>query len=391
MSTQSDAPTLNKLVSLTFDESPKVRKEAAKSLGALDDPAALFALVELSYDKDVGVKKAAQDILDQKKHSEKEVMSFAEIFSSGKKRDDSAQGGQAHDTKEKVLEPIAMLFEKRLGKEKGDRVREKMMPAIERIYQKSVMPESEKSDESGRKAMQEFLTSYLEAVSDVGQIGPAAPEPAAQGGENAGEKDGEFEVHEEFSDELEEIGTKEKRFEVVGKEISEIEAAEEIEQKQESVLGKLPDTVFKKAYEAMMLSDGDDDIMKREMERAMKNAKHDVKLAYVLARKKFKETDITHLTKVRNGMRNVNTEDLVVKEVENKEYDRTKKMKDVVTRMVVNDAEGDEGVVYLFDGRGSQVKPGMRIRVIKGYVKTFEFSGETALTISKKGNVYIVL
>jgi hypothetical protein len=33
----------------------------------------------------------------------------------------------------------------------------------------------------------------------------------------------------------------------------------------------------------------------------------------------------------------------------------------------------------------------MRIRVVKGYVKAFDFSEETALTISKKGNVYIVL
>lgn len=390
MSTQSDAPTLNKLVSLTFDESPKVRKEAAKSLGELDDPAALFALVELSYDKDVGVKTIAQDILDKKKHSEKEVMSFAEIFSSGKK-EETPKGELPSTTKDKVLHPITMLFEKRLGKEKADRVRERMMPAIEKIYQKAVSPESERSDESGRKAMQEFLTSYLEAVSDVNgsdRAGPEAPEPESEG---AGEKDGGFEVHEQLANELGEVTTKEKQFEVVAKEISDIEAAEEIEQKQENVLTKLPDTVFKKAYETMMLSEGDDDIMKREMERAIKSAKHDVKLAYVLARKKFKETDITHLTKVRNAMRNVNTEDLTVKEVESKEYDRTKRMKDVLTRIVVNDAEGDEGVVYLFDGRGSEVKPGMRIRVVRGYVKTFEFSGETALTISRKGNVYIVL
>jgi hypothetical protein len=387
---QPTQESLNKLVSLTFDESPKVRREAARSLGALDDPAALFALVELSYDKDLSVKAVAQDILDQKKRSEKEVMSFAEMFSSGKKEEQGA--GQPVETKEKVLQPITMLFEKRLGKEKADRVKQKMMPAIEKIYMKTVedrKKESEPSEESGRQAMQEFLTSYLEAVSDVGEMAPSPPEHGA-GEEHA--LSPEFEVREQLADELGEVATKERQFEMVAREVGEIEAADEVAEKRQDVtVERLPDTVFKKAYEAMMLSDGDDEIMKREMERAIKNAKHDVKLAYTLARKRFKETNITHITKIRNGMRNVNTEDLLVREAETMEYEKSKKVKDTVTRMVVNDGEGNEGVVYLFEGRGGQVKPGVRIRIVKGYVKTFEFSGETALTISKKGNVYIVL
>ncbi len=380
---QSAPPSLNKLVSLSFDESPKVRKEAAKSLGALDDPAALFALVELSYDKDPSVKTIAQDILDQKKRSEKEVMSFAEMFSSGKKEE--GDGAQPMETKEKVLQPITMLFEKKLGKEKADRVRQKMMPAIEKIYMKTVEDrEREPTEESGRQAMQEFLTSYLEAVSDVGEMAPARTQEKVE--------TDELKVREELADDLGEVATKERQFEMVAREVGEIEAADEVaERKQDVTVEKLPDTVFKKAYEAMMLSEGDDEIMKHEMERAIKNAKHDVKLAYTLARKRFKETDITHITKIRNGMRNVNTEDLVIKEAETMEYDKSKKVKDTVTRMVVNDEEGNEGVVYLFEGRGGQVKPGQKIRIVRGYVKTFDFSGETALTISKKGNVYIVL
>jgi len=47
---QNVSGDINKLVSLTFDENPEVRKKAAKSLGNLDDPAAVFALVELSYE-----------------------------------------------------------------------------------------------------------------------------------------------------------------------------------------------------------------------------------------------------------------------------------------------------------------------------------------------------
>jgi hypothetical protein len=404
--------SLNRLVSLTFDENPKVRKEAAKSLGALDDPAALFALVELSYDKDVSVKKIAQDILDLKKHTEKEVMSFAEIFATDKKEETHLGGNAANDKKNRVLAPITSLFERKLGKATADRVKAKMMPAIEKIYQKSVSGSGSAdkvvTEEHGRKAMQEFLTSYLEAVSDVSKSAQAERDseesdaseimemPDAAGSPKIpNDPDGgvsTFEVQEHLAGELGTIGSKDKHIELVSKELEEIEEAEREEIQEAAVLEKrMPDNMFRKAYEAMMLSEGDDEIMHREMERMLKNLKHDVKLAYTLARRKFKETNLTHLTKLKNGMRNVNTEDLIVKSIENKEYAKSKKLKEVYTRMLVNDVEGSEGVVYLFEGRGAVVQIGMKIRIVKGFAKTFDFSGETALTISQKGNIYIVL
>ena len=55
---------INKLVSLTFDERPEVRKQAAKSLGEINDPGAVFALVQLSFDKDPSVREIAQQYLD---------------------------------------------------------------------------------------------------------------------------------------------------------------------------------------------------------------------------------------------------------------------------------------------------------------------------------------
>jgi hypothetical protein len=374
---QPKTAQLNKLVSLTFDESPEVRKKAAKDLGELDDPAAVFALVELSYDKDPEVKIAAMDILDKMKKGQEDVMSFAEIFSSKNAEDKSTPEETPKTTKEKVLRPITKIFEKSLGKEKAAKLKSRMMPAIEKIYQKSVVKDKPKEG-TERTAMQEFLTSYLEAVSDIGETGSI-------------NGDSNFEMHEEIAGDLDTIGTKEKKLEMVTREIEEIEAAELVEEKQEAGLDKLPDTFFKKAYETMMVSGGDDAIMRKEMKRMIKSAENDAKLAFNMAKKKFKETNITHLTKLKDGMRNVNTELLIVRDVENMEYQKTKKTTDIVTRVLVNDDEGNEGILYLFDGRGSYLKPGMNVKVVKGYVKTFDFSSETAVTISKKGNVYIVL
>jgi len=133
---QMDSISLNisKLVSLTFDENPEVRKDVAKKLGEIDDPAAKFALIELSFDKDTRVREAAQKCLDTKKTTEPELMSFATIFAApGKEELPQTQA----DVKEKVLRPITQIFERRLGKERAEMVKSKMMPSIEKIYQKA--------------------------------------------------------------------------------------------------------------------------------------------------------------------------------------------------------------------------------------------------------------
>ncbi|HSB47640.1 MAG TPA: HEAT repeat domain-containing protein [Candidatus Bilamarchaeum sp.] len=387
---------INKLVSLTFDEKPEIRKEAARALGAIDDPAAVFALVELTYDKDPSVREAAQQFLEKKRQTEPELMSFASIFSSGAKKEEApASEPAAADAREKMLRPITQIFEKRLGKEKAEMAKTKLMPTIEKVYLNAHVHHNtkKKQDDSNRKVMQEFLTNYLEVMSDLDRIGdgsvpvetheekpapssaippepPSAPEPPAAELEVVGQGLESDKLSEEISS-LEE------------QEIEEIKEREEIEH--------LPDTFFKKAYEIMMVSGGDEDMMKQEMNHMIADAQREIGLAFRMARKKFKEMKVTNITKIRDGMRNLNTELLLVKSADNAEYQRTKKAKGIYTRVLVNDESGNEGVVYLFEDRGVALRPGMRIKVVRGQAKTFGFSGETALTLGKKGNVYIVL
>lgn len=400
MAAQGD---LSKLVSLTFDESPEVRIDAAESLGKLDDPAALFALVDLSYDKEPEVRKKAQEILDKKKKTEEEVMSFAEIFSRGNKKEKEKEKEkekkkqESLSKKEKIMSPINNLFEKRLGKEKAEKVRLKMMPTIEKLYKKSGN-RGRINEAHGKEVIQEFLTNYLEAVSGVnGDSGTVVEQPVESEEPSAVTADSAVVVNEvetpveEANMELSEIG-KERKLDKVSSEILDIEANDFAEMKEEENFeSDLPDTFFKKAYETMMLSDGDEDVMKKEMKRMLSQAEKDIKLAYKIAKDKFKQRKITDITKIKDGMRNINTDILTVVEVESMEYQKTKKQKAIAKRAIVADDEGNEGVLYLFDDRGEGLSPQMRIKVVKGYAKTFDFSGETALTISKKGNVYIVL
>ncbi|MEW6036384.1 MAG: HEAT repeat domain-containing protein [Candidatus Micrarchaeota archaeon] len=384
---ESVTANINKLVSLTFDENPEVRKHAARSLGEINDPAAVFALVELSFDKDPGVRETAQQYLEKKKQTEPELMSFANIFN---KKDEKAEEPEAEaEAKEKMLRPITQIFEKRLGKEKAEMARSKLMPTIDRVYQKAHQPQGKKKDDHGRKAMQEFLTSYLEVMSDLDRIGdlpqPAPQAPPAQAG-HAPEAPAEPQPEGGLEGELEVVG---KETDKLGFEASTLELQEMEEIKEREEIEHLPDTFFKKAYETMMVSGGDEDVMRQEMNRMIEEARREIGLAFRLAKKRFKEMKITNITKIKDGMRNVNTELLVVKSMENIEYQKTKKQKDMAQRVLVNDEQGNEGILYFFDNRGAILQAGMRIKVVKGLAKAF--SGETALTLGKKGNVYIVL
>jgi hypothetical protein len=389
---------INKLVSLTFDEKPEVRKEAARALGVLDDPAAVFALVELTYDKDTSVREVAQQFLEKKRQTEPELMSFATIFSAGAKKEEKpVSEPAAADAREKMLRPITQIFEKRLGKEKAEMARTKLMPSIEKVYLNAHQHHNtkKKHDDSNRKVMQEFLTNYLEVMSDLDRIGDGSipievheEKPAVQAQATA-EVAAPPEMEAETA-ELELVGQGAETDKLSG-EIASLEMQEMEELKEREEIEHLPDTFFKKAYEIMMASGGDEDMMRQEMNRMIADAQREIGLAFRMARKKFKEMKVTNITKIKDGMRNVNTELLLVKSAENAEYQRTKKIKGIYTRVLVNDETGNEGVVYLFEDRGVALKPGMRIKVVKGQAKTFEFSGETALTLGKKGNVYIVL
>ncbi len=398
-----DQTQINKLVSLTFDENPKVRKEAAKSLGEIDDPAALFALVELSYDRDISVKNTAHNLLHKKKENQQDVMSFAEMFSAGEQQEvaENAVLPTFADRKEKVLYPITQIFEKRLGKEKAEMVRNKMMPAIEKVYMRTVTANKQKNTESGKQAIQEFLTSYLEAISDLDTIAFSPTVPNAVMPREQSHSPHQHTQHQEviqstktlqehLTDELGEVATKRKELGSISKEVEEIEAQEVEEKKEEEDISNLPQTFFKKSYETMMLSGGDDRIMRSEMKRMMRDVEKDLKLAYSLARKKFKELKITHISKIRDGMSNVNTDILVVMKVDNQEYPKGKSTKKV-TCVTVNDEDENEGLLYLFDDRGTWLKEGMKIKLVKGQVKSFKFSGETALTTGPKGSVNIIL
>ncbi|MEW5996093.1 MAG: hypothetical protein AB1657_00665 [Candidatus Micrarchaeota archaeon] len=402
--------TLNELISLTFDSNPEVRKQAAMELSHYDDPGANFAILELTYDKDARVSGAAREILDKRKASQPQLMSFADVFSKGEEKKKEEKPQTAEETRkvetvrEKMLKPIHQLMERKLGKEKAEAMKSKMMPTLEKIYLKAVGKNGQVNEERG-KAVQEMLTDYLDVISgaethvitdegeEKGQT-PTVPEKAEEVNDGPGELETE-DRKPETGVELERVGTKELEMGRAARELeeaaaeSEVEELETIDRKPETGAGA--GTMFQLAFDTMMASDGDEDVMKKAMESMVRNAEEEIRLAFRVAKEKYKQMNITHLTELKSGMRRVNTVPLLVKNIGHREYQKSKRVKDTFTRLLVADEEGNEGVIYLFDNRGGIVKEGMRVKIENGYAKTFAFAGETALTISKKGNAYIIL
>lgn len=383
---------LHRLISLTFDEKPAERKNAALKLAESDDPAAIFALLELSYDKVESVKKVAREILSKKRTNDKDAISFADIFNQPVESEESAEPSVAEDTKKKkILYPVEQIFEKKLGKTKAAIMKNRMMPTIEKIYLKAIGSEPDKTQQR-EESMQKLLTSYIDVLSELDELGFEE------------EKIGKIQTIEKTVPEqknkesvaLEEVGTYINDAKI-SKELATLIETEE--KTSEETVERTKDTlehgenrsIFRKAYDIMMASKGDEKIMFQESKKLKKQLTEEVDLAFKMAKQHFKSENITTLSELKDGMRNINTDILHVVSIENGEYSRTKTKKDTYTRVVINDEEGGEGILYLFESRGRNLKPGAQIKIIKGRAKTFSFSGETAITLGKGGNVYIVV
>ncbi|MCX6768657.1 MAG: hypothetical protein NTY83_02350, partial [Candidatus Micrarchaeota archaeon] len=363
--------TLNELISLTFDANPEVRRQAALELSHYDDPGANFAILELTYDKDTNVSWTAREILDKRKASQPQLMSFAEVFGKGeeKKKEEKPQTAEetrkAETVREKMLKPLHQLMEKKLGKEKAEAMKSKMMPTLEKIYLKAVGKNGQVNEEKG-KAVQEMLTDYLDVISgaethvisdegeEKGQK-PTVPEKKGREEDAAEPEDAPPESEPGSGIELERVGTKEPEMGRAARELeeaaaeSELEALEPQELREEKEEAGGAGTMFRLAFDTMMASDGDEDVMKKAMENMVRNADEEIKLAFRVAKEKYKQLNITHLTELKSGMKRVNTVPLLVKTIEHREWQRTKKTRDTFTRLLVADEEGNEGVIYLFD------------------------------------------
>ncbi len=135
-SPQDESAHIDKLVSLTYDSNPDVRRRAALELSKIDDPRAVFALLELGADKDPSVQDLARSSLNSFKGEEKETLiSLEKIFEA--RQEGRVPSEDMLAAKQKLMPSLEKYF---FSKHKG--VREKLMPSLEKIF--SWMPPESK-------------------------------------------------------------------------------------------------------------------------------------------------------------------------------------------------------------------------------------------------------
>jgi hypothetical protein len=333
MESERKPSLLEKYISLTFDEDPKVRKLAAENLAKIKSPAATFALLELCYDKNEEVREVARKALNL---SDKKGIGLDEFLNT--------------QQPQPPKQPIDEMVEKTV---KNPEIKKKVLPKIKQIF-------SDVEDEQEKVATQQGLQQYLNVISKM--------------------------EAEEERDIVETIG-------VIGKEIDEKaiekEVEEVVEEEGEEQHIKNNDTLLGKLINVLMLTDGDVSLLEKEVKRIKKAFETELTNAERIAKRYYKNLKITKLSEIKDGMRNINTHELTIKNVTVSFYEKKKK-KEVFTRLEVRDENGEEAVIYVFGKKSDLLKPGVKVKVERGVAKTLASSGETAIIIKGRGKLYIV-
>ena len=152
---------LDKIVAQAFDSDPAVRLKVANSLSKIDDPRAIFALIELSSDKDEAVKEVAQRGLGSRKDEQEEIVSIGKLLSERK-----AQPAQVPSQPGMPQQSTPAQMANRAN----------MMPALERLF---AHYEPKKRESAKRKLLPSlqklfgFRPEELDPLRELDKISPS--------------------------------------------------------------------------------------------------------------------------------------------------------------------------------------------------------------------------
>jgi hypothetical protein len=377
-----DQKEVARLISLTFDSNPKVRIATARKLAEINDPGATLAMLELASDRNKEVAKTANEGLAKMREHKPDMLPLTELFkgvdlSGGKKEEPEPKAMLEEEMKlkEKMLDPLQKEFEKSMGKEKAEQLKPK-------LFELAFMHKDKSTFQNLLTHVMNLYGAQKEEKHEEKEQKHEAPKHEAQKQEEPKKEDIG----------LAEAGFAEPSAEaagLIGREAEDMTKDSLFTEEEKKVIEEGEPSIIKMAYDSMMISD-DETLIEHQRDTLKKFLDHQVDVAFKLARRNFKEVKVTDISNIKDGWKNITTDYLLVKKVEHKQYDRTKNAREIYTRLTVVDPDGKEGIIYLFENRGSLIKEGMSIRLEKAKSKTFKFSGETVLTVDKRGKAYAV-
>jgi len=383
---------------MSYDSNPKKRLKAAQHLSESDSPFSTFALLELVFDKDEEVREYVKKVLKQKQNK-KDNQNFllsdllTQDYENEKKAvEQKKKKIEEYDKIERIkkkLEPIIEDWIEAQDPEKREMVKKKVMPMVEQIikrwadkedYLMELFGSKQKNDEDNAKESDEDIKveepeefdiedtkKYLEMISSVEKI--------AQKG---------IGIREVSDEDVEEDEGKDRTG------IEEIDVEEEVEAKDNPFIDPIDRAIYNHAIKIVEMPGITKKMLSEQKKQLKKELQLKVDAVFSLATIRAGHRYIEWLDELEEGMKNIYTKELEVVSVEDRMIKPQRGRSKELRRIVVSDGQ-NEFPVYLWRGRGKGIFQGEKVRLENAEVETFPITGETALTLNKKGSAIIVI
>ena len=310
-----DAPedkpdSTDSLVAKAFDSDPKVRLKVAQDLGKIDDPRAVFALIELSSDKEEAVKVAAQKSLGQFKEEAETIVSLEKLLAERKE-----QKAQPQAVSQMMAPTIEKLFS-HYEPNKRESVKKKLFPSLQKLFG--------------------FSKQDLDPLHELEKIGSSAPAIVPPQQERNTVIPAENAPNFPFGQKKEEVPQKSDMLEIDDGECEpgasrssdaqmEPEEDETSEEEKEHMRQVAENRLYSLAYRIATTPGMGKAELKREQNRLLANFKKEVGLAFKLAEERAAEEGLASLSNLKPGMKNLSFAEMQIVSISDTGYGAKKK------------------------------------------------------------------
>lgn len=372
----ADAPqdkpdSTDSLVAKAFDSDPKVRMKVAQDLGRIDDPRAIFALIELSSDKEEMVKEAAQRSLGNFKEDADTIVSLEKMLQERKDvkvQPAAPSPASVPVTTQRMAPTIEKLFS-HYDTKKRESVKRKLFPSLQKLFGFSKqdwdpMQGLEKIEGSG--ASQQVTVEMREPEHEHIPKENAPNFPFGQKKDVPQPKD-LVELEEEDAEVVSPAPEDEER-EIAGEEGQE-------QGKFYALAHRLATTPGMGKTE-----------LKAEQNRLISNFKKEVEIAFKVAFARAKEDGFSSLENLKPGMKNLSFAEMPIASVMEIPYGPKKRP---YLRISIWDGKKETPVLVPKE-RGSGILVSDRLELKKVDVDFLVEKSEIVLVVSKKSKVIVV-
>ncbi|MFA6329049.1 MAG: HEAT repeat domain-containing protein [Candidatus Micrarchaeia archaeon] len=387
---------LDRMVAQAFDSDPAVRLKVANGLSKIDDPRAIFALIELSSDKDEAVKETAQRGLGQRKDEQEEIVSIGKLLSERKSQPAQmpSQPGaqQAQQTARADMMPAIERLFAHYEPKRRESAKRKLLPSLQKLF--GFRPEE-------LDPLRELdKISAGQQMRELDRAGAAQRQPAREEKRDADESEaapqnaanfpfGKHEEPRELPHRAEhEVEVSDEDVELVSEEKERHEASyeEDIpEPAQETAEPGAMSKYYALAYRIATTPGMGKPDLKRESNRLINDFKREVELAFKLASEKARDEGLATFANLKPGMKSLSFNDMPISAISEIAYGPRRKP---YARIVLFDGKKEIALLVPKE-RASGIAATDRLAAKKVAVDFLMDKGEVVLLATGKSSIVV--